>query len=65
MCRAGSQSNVDWKDSDLFIQSNTFRNYSLEYYRQLDLVPVPKHDATKAYELVKLELYAFLAQLWM
>ena len=34
MCRAGSQSNVDWKDSDLFIQSNTFRNYSLEYYRQ-------------------------------
>jgi len=56
---------VTWtgKASDLFIQCNTFPNYSLQYHRQLDLVPVPKPDATKAFELVKLQLYAFLAQL--
>jgi len=46
----------------LFIQSNTFPNYSFQYCRQLNLVPVPKTDATKAFELVKLQLYAFLAQ---
>jgi hypothetical protein len=31
--------------------------------QQLDLVPVPKPDATKAFELVKLQLYAFLVRL--